>query len=149
MRATFCSSACLQSCSWTLSSRRVTTSRLLGVLLWQLGKGLFGLAALGSEGAPQDFTDHHVSRLLRLSSQAGSLCVSSAFGNGGVVLAVGPALHTFPLDLCGEVQNFPASFSSSELSAHQMAPSGASRTSGVVADSSSWTPAACEPEVRN
>ena len=36
---------------------------------------------------PLDFTDHHVSHLLRLSSQAGSLCVSSAFGNGGVVSA--------------------------------------------------------------
>ena len=71
----------------------------------------------------------------------------SAFGNSGVVLAVGPALHPFPLDLCGEVQNFPASFSSSELSAHQMAPSGASRTCGVVADSSSWTPEAYEPDV--
>ena len=69
--------------------------------------------------------DHLVSRLLRLLSQAGSPCVSSAFGNGGVVSAVGPALHTFPLDLCGEVQNFTASFSSFELSAHQMAPSGA------------------------
>ena len=66
-----------------------------------------------------------MSRLLRLLSQAGSLCVSSACGKGGVVFAVGPALHTFPLDLCGEVQNFPASFSSSELSARQMAPSGA------------------------
>ena len=68
--------------------------------------------------------DHHVSYLLRFLSQAGSLCVSSTFGNGGVVLAVGPALHTFPLALGGEVQNFPASFSSSELSAHQMAHSG-------------------------
>ena len=63
-----------------------------------------------------------MSHLLRLLSQAGSLCVSFAFGNGGVVLAAGPALHTFPLELGGEVQNFPASFSSSELSAHQMAP---------------------------
>ena len=80
---------------------------LLGVWLWQLGNGLFGLPAQGSEGAPLDFTVHRVSRLLRLLSQAGSLCVSSAFGNGGVVLAVGPALHTFPLELCGEVQNSP------------------------------------------
>ena len=68
--------------------------------------------------------DHHVSHLSRLLSQAGSLCVSSAFGNGGDVLAVGPALHTFPLEVGGEVQNIPASFSSSELSAHQMAPCG-------------------------
>ena len=66
-----------------------------------------------------------MSRLLRLLSQAGSLCVSSAFGNSGVVLAVGPVLHTFSLYLCGEVPKFPASFSSSELSAHQMAPGGA------------------------
>ena len=82
-------------------TRMVPTPRLLGVLLWQLGNCLFGLPARGSEGAPKDFTDHHVSRLLRLLSQAGSLCVSSAFGNSGVVSAVGPALRTFPLDLCG------------------------------------------------
>ena len=99
----------------------------MGVLLWQLGNGLFGLSARGSEGAPKDFTDHHMSHLLRLLSQARSLCVSAAFGNGGVVVAVGPALHTFPLDLCGEVQTFPASFSSSELSPHQMAPRGVIR----------------------
>ena len=68
--------------------------------------------------------EHHVPHLLRLLSQAGSLCVSSAFGNGGVVLAVGPALHTFPLELVGEVQNFPASFSSPELGARRMAPNG-------------------------
>ena len=105
-------------------TRRVPTPRLLGVLLWQLGNGLFGLKARGSEGAPEDFMDHHVSHLLRLLSQAGSLCVSSTFGNGGVVSAVGPALHTFPLELGGEVQNFHACFSSSELSAHQMAPGG-------------------------
>ena len=79
------------------------TPRLLGVLLWQLGNGLFGLPARGSEGATYDFRDHHVPHLLRLLSQA-------AFGNGGVVFAVGPALHTFPLDLCGEVQNFPRKF---------------------------------------
>ena len=118
-------------------TRREPNPRLLGVLLWQFGNGLFGLPARGCEGAPSDFTDHHVSRLLRLLSQAGSLCVSSAFGNSGVVSAVGPALHTFPLELGGEVQNFPASFSSFELSAHQMAPGGASRTGGVVMDASS------------
>ena len=33
-------------------TRRVPTLRLLGVLLWQLGNGLFGLPAWGSEGAP-------------------------------------------------------------------------------------------------
>ena len=33
-------------------TRRVPTPRLLGVLLWQLGHGLFGLPARGSEGAP-------------------------------------------------------------------------------------------------
>ena len=44
-------------------SRRVSTPRLLGVLLWQLGTV--------SLGCQPGFTDHHVSRLLRLLSQAG------------------------------------------------------------------------------
>ena len=48
-----------------------------------------------------------MSRLLRLLSQAGSLCVSSAFGNSGVVLAVGLALHTFPLELGGKFKTSP------------------------------------------
>ena len=94
--------------------------------------------------------DHHVSHLFRLLSQAGSLCVSSAFGNGGVVFAVGPALHTFPLELSGEVRNFPASFSSSELSAYHMAPSGViahkrSRRALGLVDASGLFP--IEPEV--
>ena len=33
-------------------TRRVPTPRLLGVLLWQLGIGLFWLPARGSEGEP-------------------------------------------------------------------------------------------------
>ena len=81
--------------------------------------------------------------LLRLLSQAGSLCVSSAFENGGVVLAVGPALHTFPLELVGEVQNFPASFSSSELS-----PTNGSQRSHRALAESSRTPAQRGKSVR-
>ena len=47
-------------------TRRVPTPRPLGVLLRQLGNGLFGLPAQGSEGAPSDFTEHHVPHLSRL-----------------------------------------------------------------------------------
>ena len=87
-------------------TRRVPTPRLLGVLLWQSGNGLFGLPARDSEGAPQDFMDHHVSHVSRLLSQAGSLCVSSAFGHGGVVSAADPAFRsdtseTFPTNRRG------------------------------------------------
>ena len=43
-----------------------------------------------------------------------------------------------------KVQKLPARLISSELSAHQMSPSGVLRTSGVVPHSSSWTTSAYE-----
>ena len=104
--------------------REVVSGSVTGVLLWQLG-----LVSLGCQpGVVREPLKTSWINTCLISydflSQAGSLCVSSAFGNGGLVLAVGPALHTSPLELSGEVQNSPASFSSSEVRAHQMAPSG-------------------------
>ena len=62
-------------------TRRVPTPRLLGVLLWQLGNGPLWVASPGVVREPlktsRIITCPH---LLRLLSQAGSLCVSSAFG---------------------------------------------------------------------
>ena len=60
-------------------------------------------------------------------SRVAEICFSGAFGFFGFLQL-------------GKVQNFPASFSSSELSAHQMAPTGvtahSSPIAGVVAHSS-------------
>ena len=89
---------------------------------------LFGLPARSCEGAPQLFLDHHVSHLLRLLTQAGSLCVSSAFGNGGVVSAVDPPFHTNTSD-CPKIASRSSSISHSS--------SRSSSPAGVVPHSSS------------
>ena len=67
----------------------------------------------------------HLVQILRAQtrSQVSSRSVSTESMKGSLA-AVSDSPDFFGFFELGKVQNFPASFSSSELSAHQMAPSG-------------------------